>query len=76
MTLLELVRKWRASANKAEQHLGDPDMDTENQTHMRDMRMCADELEAALTTHGDRAPLTARTKRGWMGARSESDLGD
>ena len=43
-----LIKKWRASADKSEKHVhvGSDDQ-IENETHMRDMRMCADELEAA-----------------------------
>ena len=42
-----LIAKWREYANKAERHIADAGMEIENETHMRDMRMCADELEAA-----------------------------
>lgn len=44
----ELISKWRASAAKAEAGIDGSEMDDENETHMRDMRMCADQLEAIL----------------------------
>jgi hypothetical protein len=52
--LQSLIARWRKSADKAEMHIGDHGMEVENETHMRDMRKCAEEIEALL-----RAPSTS-----------------
>ena len=52
--LRELVAKWRMFAQGSRDHLNNPrprtsrDMTVENECHMRDMDMCANELEILL----------------------------
>lgn len=47
-TFMALVTEWRDSANKSQAHLSDYGMEIENETHMRDMRVCAEQLEALI----------------------------
>lgn len=50
--LRALITKWRKSASNSEDYLDGTDSvrNIENQTHMLDMYICADELEAAFAT--------------------------